>query len=103
MINFKAFAWFVLAAALVSTLDAETRCPGNVASVPLRLVNGYQMIVTVSVNHSAPYDFLLDTGTQSSMIDPALANELHVKTVQPGCSVSQDQLEASRKLVLNFF
>jgi len=79
MKNFKAFAWFVLAAAVVSTLDAETRCPGNVASVPLRLVNGYQMIVAVSVNHSVPYDFLLDTGTQFSMIDPTLATELHVK------------------------
>ena len=79
MKNFRAFAWFVLAAAVVSTLDAETRCPGNVASVPLRLVNGYQMIVAVSVNHSVPYDFLLDTGTQFSMIDPTLATELHVK------------------------
>jgi len=79
MKNFKAFAWFVLAAAVVSTLDAESRCPGNVASVPLRLVNGYQMIVAVSVNHSVPYDFLLDTGTQFSMIDPTLASELHVK------------------------
>jgi hypothetical protein len=79
MKNFKAFAWFVLAATVVSTLDAETRCPGNVASVPLRLVNGYQMIVAVSVNHSVPYDFLLDTGTQFSMIDPTLASELHVK------------------------
>ncbi|MGZ6045813.1 MAG: retropepsin-like aspartic protease, partial [Isosphaeraceae bacterium] len=79
MKHFKAFAWFVLAAAVVSTLDAETSCPGNVASVPLRLVNGYQMIVAVSINHSAPYDFLLDTGTQFSMIDPMLASELHVK------------------------
>jgi hypothetical protein len=37
------------------------------------------MIVAVSVNHSVPYDFLLDTGTQFSMIDPTLASELHVK------------------------
>jgi len=79
MTSFKAFAWFVLAAAVASTLDAETRCPGNIASVPLRLVNGYQMIVAVSVNHSVPYDFLLDTRTQFSMIDPTLATELHVK------------------------
>jgi len=37
------------------------------------------MIVAVSVNHSVPYDFLLDTGTQFSMVDPALATELHLK------------------------
>ena len=88
MKSFKVFAWFVLAAAAVSTLDAETRCPGNVASVPLRLVNGYQMIVSVSVNHSVPYDFLLDTGTQFSMIDPTLASELHVKAAQDSIPVA---------------
>jgi len=79
MANFKWFASFLLAATMATALQAETRCPGNVASVPLRLVNGYQMIVAVSVNHSVPYDFLLDTGTQFSMIDPTLATELHAK------------------------
>jgi hypothetical protein len=38
------------------------------------------MIVAVSVNHSGPYNFLLDTGTQMTMVDPALAGELHLKT-----------------------
>ena len=38
------------------------------------------MIVAVSVNHSGPYNFLLDTGTQFSMIDPSLAAELHMKS-----------------------
>ena len=79
MTNCKWFASFLLAATVASTLQAETRCPGNVASVPLRLVNGYQMIVAVSVNRSVPYEFLLDTGSQFSMIDPTLATELHVK------------------------
>ena len=57
MATFKWFASFVLAATMVSTLPAETHCPGNVASVPLRLVNRYQMIVAVSVNHSGPTTF----------------------------------------------
>ncbi len=30
------------------------------------------------MNHSGPYDFLLDTGTQFSMVDPSLAAELHM-------------------------
>jgi len=34
------------------------------------------MIVAVSVNHSGPYNFLLDTGTQVTMVDPSLAAEL---------------------------
>src|SRR5438876_9281873 len=80
MTTFKAFAWFVLATAVVSTLVAETHCPGNVASVPFHVVNRHQMIVAVSVNHSGPYNFLLDTGTQITMVDPSLAAELHLNT-----------------------
>jgi hypothetical protein len=38
------------------------------------------MIVAVSVNHSGPYNFLLDTGTQITMVDPSLATELHLNT-----------------------
>jgi Aspartyl protease len=72
-------ASFVVAATMASALSAETRCPGNVESVPLRAVNGYQMIVGVEVNHSGPYSFLLDTGTQFTMIDPSLAEELGAK------------------------
>ncbi len=70
MTNFKWFASFVLAATIVSTLGAETHCPGNVASVPFHLVNRHQIIVAVSINHSGPYNFLLDTGTQITMVDP---------------------------------
>jgi len=80
MANFKWFASFVLVATMVPTLPAETHCPGNVASVPLHLVNRYQMIVSVSVNHSGPYNFLLDTGTQVTMIGTSLAGELHLGT-----------------------
>lgn len=78
MTKSKGFASLVFGATMVLTLSAETHCPGNVASVPLRFVNRYQMIVAVSVNHSGPYDFLLDTGTQITMIDSALATELHL-------------------------
>jgi hypothetical protein len=78
MTTFKSFASLVLVASIASTLSAETHCPGNVESVPLHYVNGYQMIVTVSVNHSGPYDFLLDTGTQFTILDPTLATALHL-------------------------
>jgi hypothetical protein len=80
MSAFKWFASFVLAATIVPALPAEPHCPGNVASVPFRLTNSHQMIVPVSVNHSGPYNFLLDTGTQMTMVDPALAAELHLNT-----------------------
>jgi Aspartyl protease len=80
MTNFKWLASFVLAATIIPTLLAETHCPGNVASVPFHLINRYQMTVAVSVNHSGPYNFLLDTGTQITMVDPSLAAELHLTT-----------------------
>jgi hypothetical protein len=80
MANFKWFASLVLAATMVPTLPAETHCPGNVASVPLRLVNRYQMIVPMLVNHAGPYNFLLDTGSQITMVDTSLAASLVLAT-----------------------
>jgi len=72
--------WLVslsLAGIALPILQAE-HCPGNVASVPLHLVNRYLFIVAVSINHSGPYDFLLDTGTQTTTVDCSLAGELHL-------------------------
>jgi len=80
MTNLKCFHYLVFAATVVSTLSAETHCPGNVASLPFRLVNGHQIILLVSVNHTGPYNFLLDTGTQVTMVDPTLAAQLHLGT-----------------------
>src|SRR6478735_7100801 len=79
MATFRWFASIVLAATIVPTLTAEALCPGNVASVPLHLVNRYQMIVAVSVNHSGPYNFLLDTGSQLTMIDASLATTIQLE------------------------
>jgi hypothetical protein len=73
----KWFASFLLAS--TCSLFAETHCPGNVASVPFHLINRHKIILPVSVNHSGPHNFLLDTGTEISMIDSALAAELHLK------------------------
>ena len=71
-------ACLVLAATAAPNLSAEARCPGNVSSVPYRVVNRHQMVVPVSINHSGPYPFLFDTGTQMTMIDPALASQLQL-------------------------
>ena len=80
MTTFKWFASLVITATIVPTLLAESHCPGNVARVPFRIVNRYQIVLGVSINHSGPYDFLLDTGTQITMVDPSLAVELHLHT-----------------------
>jgi Aspartyl protease len=112
MKNFKAFEWFVLAATVVSNLVAETHCPGNVASVPFHVVNRHQIILAVSVNHSGPYDFLLDTGMQITLVDPSLVAELHLEpkgaavvvgagSRQPASYVQLDLLEAGSHDVPN--
>jgi hypothetical protein len=80
MTNFKSFAFLVLAATIVPALPGETHCPGNVASLPFRLVNRHLIVLAVSINHTGPYNFQLDTGTQITMIDPSLATELHLET-----------------------
>ena len=67
-------------AIVLPALHAEPHCPGNVASLRLRLVQRSQIIIVpVTINHSGPYDFLVDTGAQVTTVDPALAGELHLK------------------------
>ena len=46
----------------------------------MRLVQRSQIVVPVTINHTGPYDFLVDTGAQVTTVDPALAAELHLKT-----------------------
>lgn len=112
MKTFSGFASFVLAASIVSTLSAETHCPGNAASLPLQIVNRHQMIVAVSINHTGPYNFLLDTGTQITTVDPSLAAQLHLNTEgeavvagagsRQSASLAQvDRLEAGSHAVTN--
>jgi hypothetical protein len=68
----------VFAARIVPAPAAETPCPGNVAGLPFHFVNGQQIVLAVSINHTGPYNFLLDSGTQSTMIDLFLAAALHL-------------------------
>lgn len=78
MFNLKGWGWIVLATTTIATATSETQCPGKVAGVPYHLVNRYEMVVEVSINHGGPYRFLLDTGTQTTMIDPAIATSLQL-------------------------
>jgi hypothetical protein len=104
----KQFAFVLVATA--TTLLAESRCPGSVESLPYRSLNRHQIVVPIRINHSGPYNFLLDTGTQMTMIDPALAGELHLPAsgtvsvrsagVRGSASVAEvDLIEAGRHQV----
>ncbi len=59
---------------------AETRCPGNIAGLRPRLVAGALLVIPVKINESGPFDFMVDTGSQLNVIDPALAAQLNLKS-----------------------
>jgi hypothetical protein len=78
MSTFKWLASITFAAAILPVLHAEPHCPGNIAILRFRLVRRSLIVVPVVINHTGPYDFLVDTGAQVTTVDPALAAELHL-------------------------
>jgi hypothetical protein len=57
------------------------------SSVGFELVNGQFIIVSVLINNSGPYDFMLDTGSNVTLVDPQLIGRLD------GVSLGNKQLE----------
>jgi predicted aspartyl protease len=55
--------------------------PNTEFSVPVHTLKGYLMVVSVSVNGRGPFDFLVDTGTNTTLIDLQLVRELGLKPV----------------------
>lgn len=68
-----------LAAITLPALHAEPHCPGNVASLTPRFVQRALIVIPVKINHQGPFDFMVDTGSQVTVIDPSLAAELSLK------------------------
>lgn len=62
-----------------STLAAAA--PGPDPNVPVETLRGYLMVVSATVNDRGPFHFLVDTGTNTTLIDPALAQELKLQPV----------------------
>ena len=73
--------WSTLASLflLFPSAFADAHCPGKIAGVHVRHIQGSITIVAVKINHTGPYDFMVDTGSQVTKLDPALAAELHLK------------------------
>ena len=69
-LSFLFLCWASLAAALPATPDRS----GNALAV--RTLRGYLMIVEVCINERGPFDFLVDTGSNTTLLDPELAAEL---------------------------
>jgi hypothetical protein len=92
--------------------QAETRCPGNIGGLRPRIVAGALLVIPVKINQSGPFDFMVDTGSQLNVIDPALAAQLNLKSqgtvgLVATAAYSQasvgvlDSLQAGSQLVLH--
>jgi Aspartyl protease len=69
-------------------LAAETSCSANLAVQPSHASsNRYQVILEAFINDTGPYDFLLDTGSQVTVIDESLASELNIATTTAAAAV----------------
>ena len=64
---------------VVACSRAELRCPAGAAAVNYRQLDHSQLAVPVRIGQSQPFEFLLDTGSQVTIIEPALAAELHLQ------------------------
>jgi predicted aspartyl protease len=66
--------------AFSAALGASTSAEAD-SHFSARSVNDYLMVIGVSINGSQPFDFLIDTGTNTTLIDPDLATELKLNPV----------------------
>ena len=78
-----------------------SHCPGNIANVTPRFTHGASIVVPVVINQKGPFDFILDTGTQTTVIDPTLASELGLKPEGPIVLVSLAGRAAASRAQLN--
>jgi hypothetical protein len=63
-----------------SSLIAQTSCSPNLAAKSSAgSVNRNEVILEAFINDSGPYAFLLDTGSQITIVDQSLAEELKLK------------------------
>ena len=69
-----------VAALFTLGIQAETPCPADIKPVPFHNSRQHQMVVEVSINNAGPYDFLLDTGSQMTVVDRSLAAKLDLAT-----------------------
>src|ERR1041385_7405734 len=77
----KQLAFILLVSCCASpTFDAPHN-PDSATNTHLRVrtVAGYLIVVSVSINDRGPFDFLIDTGTNTTLIDPQLAAELNLQ------------------------
>jgi hypothetical protein len=69
-------AWSMLLCCTTLAAASPATPDSNSNVVPVRTLRGFLMIAQVSINDRGPFDFLVDTGSNTTLLDPALAAEL---------------------------
>src|ERR1700733_2538014 len=69
----------ILLLALAVPLASQVRQSKDI--VKFRLRDGYLILVQTKINGGGPFDFLLDTGTTRTVIDPELARQLQAPII----------------------
>jgi predicted aspartyl protease len=72
----------LLAAALgAAQAHADPRCPAGASAIRILPLEPAQIAVPVDINGTGPFKFLLDTGSQITVLEPSLAEHLGLPTV----------------------
>jgi hypothetical protein len=79
MKSFRLILSFTLFLLNSSMVFGEAQCPGNVAPVQYHSLPHSHIGISLSLNGSGPYEFMVDTGAQITVVDPALARELKLE------------------------
>lgn len=70
------FSFILLLSTSSLVLGEATPCPGNSAPLHYHSLERSQIATSVTINHAGPYEFMVDTGAQISVMEPSLAAEL---------------------------
>jgi hypothetical protein len=83
--QFLSFTFLLLTS---TSIFGEAQCPGNVPPVRYHSLGNSQIAIDVSINHAGVYEFMVDTGSQITIIEPPLAAELNMTPVANASLVS---------------
>jgi hypothetical protein len=78
-VHLQLLVFVSLAAITLPVLQAQPRCPENIAGVAPRFVQRALVVIPEKINRAGPFDFMVDTGSQITVIDPSLASQLDLK------------------------
>jgi hypothetical protein len=72
----RRFSQIVLLLICASSLPAIAAPATTEVTARIKIANDYLIVVPVTINRCGPYDFVLDTGSNNTMLDQKLADEL---------------------------